>query len=132
MKNKILILAVFLGLAGISFGQSTFPQAKVTAEEVNRQNGAPKEPTINGIPYSQYKAQQEAKKLQRQQPMQTPVMGDLTMKIADNSVNPMEARKVNQTPTDPNSGMSALESRNVLNNQPSFDPSSKQSPANNT
>lgn len=74
--NKIIALIVLsLVTANLQAQQlkSQVPaNAKVmTAQEANALNGKA-EPTINGIPYSQYKAQQEALKTQQSKPVVNP------------------------------------------------------------
>lgn len=62
---KKIISAIFLmGLTGLLTAQEA-PTKQLSISEANRLNGTPKEPTINGKPYSQYKAEQEALKQQR-------------------------------------------------------------------
>jgi len=64
MKKIIFIIAgVFVGLVGYSQSNDATNAAakRLTVEEANKLNGVA-QPTINGIPYSQYKAQQEALK----------------------------------------------------------------------
>jgi len=63
MKKIIFIISVvFVTFVGYSQGNATNASAKrLTVEEANRLNGVA-QPTINGIPYSQYKAQQDALK----------------------------------------------------------------------
>ena len=70
--RKILIIACILSVTN-SYAQSPgVPAKSLTVQEANKLNGTAS-PTINGIPYSQYKAQQEALKqanLQAEQKMQ--------------------------------------------------------------
>ncbi|MGQ0738839.1 MAG: hypothetical protein ACT4OJ_07240 [Bacteroidota bacterium] len=72
MKKNIILIAFSMSLALMSNAQSSnMPTAiggdkVMTAEEANRLNGVA-QPTINGKPYSQYKAEQEALKKQRLQ-----------------------------------------------------------------
>jgi hypothetical protein len=71
MKNKSLILIMlFSVITFISNAQSSSqkqiePTKSLTVEEVNRTSGIPN-PTINGKPYSQYKAEQDALKKERE------------------------------------------------------------------
>ena len=59
--RKIFIIACILSVTN-SYAQSPGAPAKsLTVQEANKLNGTAS-PTINGIPYSQYKAQQEALK----------------------------------------------------------------------
>ena len=73
--KKIIISILLIGVAAYvnAQNQSLLGSAKIiTVEEANKTSGAP-QTTINGIPYSQYKAQQEALKqanLQAEQKMQ--------------------------------------------------------------
>jgi hypothetical protein len=66
-KISLLILSITVGLfASAQFAQTPSASAKkMTAEEANKLNGVA-QPTINGKPYSQYKAEQEALKAKQQ------------------------------------------------------------------
>lgn len=82
MKKILLILIVFLNacLVQAQQGQTFGATAKVlSVDEVNKLNGTP-QTTINGKPYSQYKAEQAA--LQQQQAannkMATPIGNNIT------------------------------------------------------
>jgi pyruvate dehydrogenase complex dehydrogenase (E1) component len=67
--RKILIIACIFSVTN-SYAQSPGAPAKsLTVQEANKLNGTAS-PTINGIPYSQYKAQQEALKLANLQAQQ--------------------------------------------------------------
>ncbi|HUR65182.1 MAG TPA: hypothetical protein VMZ03_02425 [Chitinophagaceae bacterium] len=62
--KKIIAVVSLVGLAGISAAQEP-PTKQLSIQQANQLNGTPKEPTINGKPYSQYKAEQEALKNQQ-------------------------------------------------------------------
>ena len=70
--KKISVLIVLCFIANLIFAQTGQPAAvgdnykKMTIAEANALNGTA-QPTINGKPYSQYKAEQDALKLQKQQ-----------------------------------------------------------------
>ena len=68
MKKIIFILAaIFPALIGYSqSNEANNTSKKLSVEESNKLNGVA-QPTINGIPYSQYKAQQDALQQKAQQ-----------------------------------------------------------------
>ena len=63
--KRILFGSVFMLCVICGFGQNSpgAPSKSLTVEEANRLNGVA-QPTINGKPYSQYKAEQDALKKQ--------------------------------------------------------------------
>lgn len=67
--KKIIFLSILIASGFFANAQFAAPPApnskKMTVEEANKLNGAV-QPTINGVPYSQYKAQQEALKNKQQ------------------------------------------------------------------
>ena len=63
--KKIILFIVVASFGDFVSAQET-PTKHLSIAESNKLNGTPKEPTINGKPYSQYKAEQEALKKQQE------------------------------------------------------------------
>jgi hypothetical protein len=64
--KKIFFVIMCICSGGMVMAQAA-PTNTLSIEESNRLNGVPAEPKINGIPYSQYKAQQDNLKKQQVQ-----------------------------------------------------------------
>jgi hypothetical protein len=96
---KKIILVTLCGLVitqGYSQNAGQPGNSKVmSVEEANRLNGVG-HPTINGKPYSQYKAEQDALKQQQAaktvQPTNTPIPQGLTLKVSNDTNDPALAR----------------------------------------